>query len=98
MTELIPKYDTRKSFYGKAIVENSHDGFYLYSYGIEVFMIPYEETEPMKLLWRGYSLTTYRHIIEFIYQYGLYGQIKDISTKITKKEIESFYNGGKEYD
>lgn len=99
--ELIPVYDSQKSFYGRATTEKGKDGYYLYSYNVKVFFIPYDdgnnndEVNEMKLLWRGYSATTSRHIREFIRQYATDWQKRNISDKITKKEIESLYKGRK---
>lgn len=99
MNELRPIFDTRKSFYGKAIVVDNADGFYLYSYGTKVFFIPIDnggddnDSNGMRLLWKGYSNTTYRHIREFIEQYASYSQKEGLSNIITKKEIKSFYKG-----
>lgn len=90
MKELVPKYNSRKSFYRKAIIEYRDDVYYLYSYEVEVFMIPFDDDKKMKLLWNGYSATTYSHIREFIKQYAGYNQKKGLSDTITKKEIESF--------
>ena len=49
----------------------------------------------MRLLWRGYSATTSRHIREFIRQYATDWQKRNLSDKITKSEIESLYKGRK---
>ena len=42
MTELIPEYDARKSFYGRAMICEGKNGWYLYSYDTEVFFIPFD--------------------------------------------------------
>lgn len=90
LTYLIPQRTNRKSFGNKAIVREEQDSYVLMSYMIDVFEIPKDENIPMRLLWNGYSHTTYSHIKEFIIQYGIGKQVEDLSTKITKKEIESF--------
>ena len=69
-------FDSRKSFYGKAIVEENDNKKTLYSYGIEVAEIKDGE---FNMLWGGYSQTTYRHVNEFIQQNGF--------PKMSKKEI-----------
>ena len=70
--ELAPQYDSRKSFYGKALVFQ-HDGYTeLHSYQPPVARI-YSVTGAVKLLppWDS-SQTTLRHVKEFLKQAGLY--------------------------
>ena len=99
MLELTPVYDSRKSFYGKAMIDEDKYGWYLYSYDTGVFFIPYDDggdddaKNEMRLLWDGCSATTYRHIRDFIYQYATEWQKRNISDKMAKIEIESFYKG-----
>ena len=70
--ELTAKYDTRKSFYGKATYESTPKGsLVLYSYGskvCEIFEGNYTLNHDIKsdLL---YSHTTLRHIKEFLRQF-----------------------------
>lgn len=64
--ELDPRYDTRKSFYGKAIVIDN--GLYseLYSYGTKA-----ASTEGGKAtVYNTQSPTTLRHVKEFLKQNG----------------------------
>ena len=64
------EYDTRKSFYKKAVVETTDDGkeIYLSSYGTLVATI---NTSMEVVTVNGwYSQTTARHINEFLAQYG----------------------------
>jgi hypothetical protein len=77
MKYLAPIYDTRKSFYGKAIVE----GNTLYSYGAKVCEIKNEQPQ---VYIKGYALTatTLRHIKEFLRQNGF--------NVNTKKDVEVF--------
>lgn len=71
--ELIPKYDTRKSFYGKARVQEDDDGRkYLISYGVRVCYIGVDGN--MHRLWSGWSNTTGRHVKEFWLQNGGQGK------------------------
>lgn len=67
MYELSPRYDSRKSFYGKALVgENSllGDGLHLKSYDTFVAKVVGD-----KAVVNGtYSSTTLRHIKEFLKQ------------------------------
>lgn len=75
--ELRCEYDTRKSFYGKALVETNEGIKTLYSYETKVCEI--RDGIP-KVTWEGYSATTYRHIREFLRQNGF--------GKYSKKMIE----------
>lgn len=70
--------DGAKSFYGKAKV-NVYDGGTkeLVSYGTKVCKIGKNGT--IKRLWNGYSMTTLRHVNEFLAQNG-------IDKKLTKKD------------
>ena len=64
--ELQPKYDSRKSFYGKAFVEEKENCKILTSYQTDVAMI-----KDGKFYLKGmYSATTSRHIRDFAYQNG----------------------------
>lgn len=77
--KLIPQYDARKDFYGKAIVSIDIDGTKrLTSYSTEVAKI-----EPGKppVVNGWYSATTARHINEFLQQNGY--------SKMTKREMEA---------
>lgn len=65
--ELIPIYDTRKSFYNKAKVLFLNDGtIQLQSYNTIVGEI---KNNTYCQLWDGKSQTTTRHIKEFIKQF-----------------------------
>ena len=72
--ELIPRYDSRKSFYGKAIVEdiyNDNSVLVLYSYNTQVAQIT-KNKDITKYHYLGkYSQTTTRHQKEFFKQHGL---------------------------
>ena len=67
----LPCYDSRKSFYGKAIVIETENGIYLKSYNTYVAMIT-PENEVIRL-WDSYSATTMRHINSFINHYNITG-------------------------
>lgn len=80
MQELLPIYDARKSFYGKArVTVDGFDGFggwikapgekYLYSYNTVVCYIDAENTVHLLPAW-NYSATTLRHVKEFLKQNG----------------------------
>lgn len=61
--ELTPN-DSRKSFYGKAIVEIADDGSEtLYSYGTPI--IKKTASGELVKLWNGWSATAGRHIAAF---------------------------------
>lgn len=64
--KLNPVYDNRKSFYNKASVIETKNGFYLKSYKTIVCYI--SKKGLFKKLWNGYSATTQRHIDDFCYQ------------------------------
>lgn len=88
ITELIPEYDSRKSFYRKAIVIDTKDHYTLMSYDTEVFRCD-KRGRNGKLLWTGYSLTTYRHIREFIRQYC---DLPDESVELTLDNISDMFS------
>lgn len=78
------KYDTRQSFYGKAIIEENNTGgntkeLILYSYGTRVAKIEKGITWKKYIYGGRYSQTTTRHQKEFFKQNGLDGkQIKEL--------------------
>lgn len=77
--ELFPKYDTRKSFYGKAkIVEHKNGDKDLISYTTTVASIK----NNILYVYGWFSNTTARHINEFLKQNGF--------DPMTKKEMEAF--------
>lgn len=65
--ELTTRYDARKSFYGKALVEENGDTLTLYSYLTPVAKIV--NGQYVSLGYEGYSQTTSRHIKEFRRQF-----------------------------
>lgn len=69
--ELRPIYDSRKSFYRKAIVKTETNKIKLQSYNTIVAEIIYPETGNKKAVVHGtYSNTALRHIKEFLKQNG----------------------------
>lgn len=97
--KLDPKFDHRKSFYGKARVLEKDDGTkVLYSYGTPVVRIRNGE---VTLLTKGYlgwssSPTTLRHVKDFLQQNGFKaGSYKDLA-KMYKVEQAEFGEGLKE--
>lgn len=80
IVELHPVYDSRASFYGKAkVLIDEHGNQRLQSYDTIVAELSSDGT--LKLNGR-YSITTGRHIREFLRQNGL--------PNMSKKEIEAF--------
>lgn len=83
--DLIPQYDRRKSFYGKAKVYSDDKGhLLLMSYSTIVAeitdSIASENGKPSVKVNGWYSQTTARHINDFLYQYGF--------KTMSKKEME----------
>jgi hypothetical protein len=78
-TELIPRFDTKKSFYKKALIEyKGVNRICLYSYETLVSEIDKENNRAK--VYDTYSNTTLRHIKEFLKQYGFKAD--------SKKQIE----------
>ena len=72
LTELQTRYDGRKSFYKKAMVERNGNDLKLYSYNTLV-----AEIKDNKAILRGfYSSTTLRHQKEFLKQNGFNAESK----------------------
>jgi len=82
--ELMPKYDARKSFYGKARVRVKGPVELLISYGTPVLWYD-AETGRFHRTWDGGSSTTGRHVKEFSLQKRL-SQPCDGAHGINKKE------------
>ncbi|QZA68948.1 hypothetical protein 010DV004_276 [Bacillus phage 010DV004] len=82
ITELNPVYDSRKSFYGKAMVLEDGNTIALRSYDTIVAEIKDGKAE----VYGTYSMTTMRHIKDFLYQNGF-----EVGTK---KFIEKTYIKG----
>ncbi len=81
--DLMPQYDSRKSFYGKAkVFRNPKGSILLMSYSTIVAEIIDEivEGERKANVFGWYSNTTARHINEFLQQNGF--------DKMSKKEME----------
>lgn len=96
MFELVPHYENRKSYYGKAVVEtcSGEGGFYLYSYGTEAAFVSSVERE-ITLTWAwDYSATTLRHVREFLAQYAdaafAHTSKRDIARALESGELHGF--------
>jgi hypothetical protein len=71
--DLEPRYDSRKSFYGKAKIEADYPVVKLWSYSTNVATITFNgqpEDSGTLQVFGTYSNTTLRHIKEFMKQYG----------------------------
>ncbi len=66
--DLNPKYDSRKSFYNKASIDEQDGVYTLYSYGTKVAEIRANKVTLFPA-W-DYSQTTLRHVKEFLKQFG----------------------------
>ena len=80
--ELFPRYDARKSFYGKAHLIETSKTIKLKSYDTIILQLN-KQTKKIKFLCRdpwAFSQTTNRHINEFIKQFTN-------GTPLSKKEI-----------
>ena len=65
--ELTPKFDSRKSFYGKAKIRFDGDRRLLLSYGTPVAFIEPDRLPVMLIGWDS-TQTTLRHVKEFLKQ------------------------------
>ena len=69
--ELKPMYDRAKSFYGKAVVTvNDRGDAVLRSYDTDVCMIT--ASGEFLRFWEGYSVTTMRHVNDFLAQASIF--------------------------
>ena len=96
---LEPRYDSRKSFYGKAVVEIQDNGYEqtkdLYSYGTLVASVVHNFEKNIKTYsyYGRYSQTTSRHQKEFFKQEGLIDkEIKELIKNGTFVEDLSMYD------
>ena len=74
-TELKAEFDNRKSFYGKANVANEKNKLVLRSYGTRVVEI--DVIENKAVVFGIHSVTTLRHIKEFLKQNGFEAETKE---------------------
>ena len=91
---LEPRYDGRKSFYGKARVVVSEDGKKLELWSYETLVATFYYNIYQLELSGSYSMTTKRHIREFLHlledQYGCYGIFSVIERIEKAHKIRSF--------
>jgi hypothetical protein len=77
--ELQARYDARDSFYGKARVQADYPIVSLWSYDTRVAQIEYNgqpDDKGVATVYGYYSQTTFRHIKEFLKQYGFWAENK----------------------
>lgn len=67
LMELQARFDARKSFYGKALVEESNGEYTLYSYNTPILKVGKNGVK--QGLYNGWTQTTGRHIKEFTRQF-----------------------------
>lgn len=67
MYELKPLNLNQKSFYGKALVDETEDGITLYSYNTPIVTVGALYGE-ITVHWDGWSVTTGKHLKEFFLQ------------------------------
>ena len=77
--ELTPKYTSRLSFYGKAVVKQYDDRDELYSRGTLVATVGNGDIKKVVLTDNAfYNATTHMHVKEFLMQHGIMDE-EDIS-------------------
>lgn len=82
--ELTSIYNNQKSFYGRALIEESKNGdVTLVSYGTNILTV--KSNGKILPLWNGYSVTTQKHINEFMLQFT--------GVKCNKKEWTAIQDG-----
>ena len=79
--ELLPYYDSAKSFYGKAKVIEVENDVFLISY--DTIVAFFNRDAKVAQVYGTYSATTLRHIKEFLKQSGFKAE--------SKKQIENDY-------
>lgn len=89
--ELTPRYDSRQSFYGKALVietvENGVTTYTLRSYSTDVARVKIYATSADVEVYGWYSQTTGRHIKDFLKQHGFRADNKAQILKDYYKEV-----------
>lgn len=71
VSQLQPKYDSRASFYGKAIIDESNDGTILTLISYNTPVATFDRITGILDVFGYYSSTTARHIREFAQQLGI---------------------------
>ena len=70
--ELVPRYDSCKSFYGKAVVRKHDDYSTLVSYKTDVAVVKFTDNKfSVQVLEDVLTPTTLRHVKEFLKQHGI---------------------------
>jgi len=89
---LTAQYDSRKEFYGKAMVEELDNGdLLLKSYLTPVCLIRKSENKPYIGKYFKWSNTTLRHIKEFLKQNDFFEEAKSATTVLNMNELDLRY-------
>ena len=91
MFELTPKFDSRESFYRKAMVKYTGPWQELHSYGTHVMSIEPEQRTVVLLPRWNESATTLRHVKEFLKQHGFTAESKAQPKRITPPFSPNFF-------
>lgn len=83
MEILKPVHDRHKSFYKRAYVKRLSVVGVTYLVSYETYVCCFDAKGRFFRMWRGYSRTTMRHVVEFVKQFG-HGK-----GPLTKKEWEA---------
>lgn len=75
LCELAARFDSRKSFYGKAQVAQDENESTLYSYNTQVAKVDKNGKLTLFPAW-NYSQTTRRHVREFVKQFNVEDQFE----------------------
>ena len=71
ISHLAPNYDSRKSFYGKAVIDDHNGSGIQTLYSYDTAVADYDQTTGVLTVYGWYSATTARHIREFAAQLGI---------------------------
>lgn len=87
--ELLPYYDSAKSFYGKAKVIEIENDVFLISY--DTIVAFFNRDAKVAQVYGTYSVTTLRHIKEFLKQSGFKAESKkQIENDYMKREVADY--------
>lgn len=93
-TELTPKYEKVKSYYGKARVWDKEGVLTLESYGVTVLQIDKDSGLMRKVIDNKHlSNTTMRHAKEFLWQFYFRGNNEEKRRKVNMQWFKSLRNG-----
>ena len=86
LCELAARFDSRKSFYGKAQVAQDENDSILYSYNTQVAKVDKNGKLTLFPAW-NYSQTTRRHVNEFVKQMGVDDQLQQMKKRMKKEKV-----------